>query len=92
MTQGAMNKVRLGRTDLMVTSICFGISGLGDMPDTYGCGVDDARAKATMHAILMLLPSKSAARLSADAAGEATKQPSATTPLAWLTRKPGWVP
>ena len=36
-----MNKVRLGRTDLMVTPICFGTSGLGDMPDTYGYGVDD---------------------------------------------------
>ena len=43
MTEGAMDKVRLGRTDLMVTSICFGTSGLGDMPDTYGYGVDEAR-------------------------------------------------
>ena len=46
-----MNKVRLGRTDLMVTPICFGASGLGDMPDTYGYGVDEARAKATVRAI-----------------------------------------
>jgi D-threo-aldose 1-dehydrogenase len=51
MTEGAMNKVRLGRSDLMVTSICFGTSGLGDMPDTYGYGVDEARARATMQAI-----------------------------------------
>ena len=51
MTEGSMNKVRLGRTDLMVTSICFGTSGIGDMPDTYGYGVDEARARATMHAI-----------------------------------------
>src|ERR1700760_815386 len=51
MTEGAMEKVRLGRTDLMVTSICFGTSGLGDMPDTYGYGVDEARARATLHAI-----------------------------------------
>jgi D-threo-aldose 1-dehydrogenase len=51
MTEGAMNKVRVGRTDLMVTSICFGTSGLGDMPDTYGYGVDEARAKATLKAI-----------------------------------------
>ena len=35
----------------MVTSVCFGTSGLGDMPDTYGYGVDDARARATLHAI-----------------------------------------
>ena len=46
-----MNKVRLGRTDLMVTSIGFGTSGLGDMPDTYGYGVDADRAKATVLAI-----------------------------------------
>ena len=46
-----MDKVRLGRTDLMVTSVCFGTSGLGDMPDTYGYGVDEARARATLHAI-----------------------------------------
>ena len=51
MTEGAMDKVRLGRTDLMVTSVCFGTSGLGDMPDTYGYGVDEARARATLHAI-----------------------------------------
>ena len=46
-----MNKVRLGRTDLMVTPICFGTSGLGDMPETYGYGVDAARAHATIQAI-----------------------------------------
>ena len=51
MTEGVMNKVRLGRTDLIVTAICFGTSGLGDMPDTYGYGVDEARARATMQAI-----------------------------------------
>jgi D-threo-aldose 1-dehydrogenase len=46
-----VNKVRLGRTDLLVTPICFGTSGLGDMPDTYGYGVDAERAKATVRAI-----------------------------------------
>ena len=46
-----MDKVRLGRTDMMVTSIGFGASGLGHMPDTYGYGVDEARAMATVHAI-----------------------------------------
>jgi D-threo-aldose 1-dehydrogenase len=51
MTEGVMKKVRLGRTDLMVAPICFGTSGLGDMPDTYGYGVDAERAKATMQAI-----------------------------------------
>jgi D-threo-aldose 1-dehydrogenase len=47
----SMNKVRLGRTNLMVTPICFGTSGLGDMPDTYGYSVEAERAKATVQAI-----------------------------------------
>ena len=51
MTEAAMERVRLGRTDLMVTPICFGTSGLGNMPDTYGYDVDAERAKATMQAI-----------------------------------------
>ena len=51
MAEGVMDKARLGRTDLEVTSVCFGTSGLGDMPDTYGYGVDEARAKATLSAI-----------------------------------------
>ncbi len=51
MAESVMEKVRLGRTDLMVTPLCFGASGLGDMPDTYGYGVDADRARATMHAI-----------------------------------------
>jgi D-threo-aldose 1-dehydrogenase len=46
-----MNKARLGRTGLTVTQLCFGASGLGDMPDTYGYGVDAERAKATVRAI-----------------------------------------
>src|ERR1700689_1847789 len=51
MTDSGMTKVRLGRTELRVTPICFGTSGLGDMPDTYGYGVDAERAKATVKAI-----------------------------------------
>jgi D-threo-aldose 1-dehydrogenase len=51
MAEEAANKVRLGSTDLMVTPICFGTSGLGDMPDTYGYGVDAERANATLKAI-----------------------------------------
>jgi D-threo-aldose 1-dehydrogenase len=51
MAEETMDKVRLGRTNLMVTPICFGTSGLGDMPDTYGYGVDAERAKATVKAI-----------------------------------------
>jgi D-threo-aldose 1-dehydrogenase len=51
MAEEVMPKVRLGRTDLMVTPICFGTSGLGHMPDTYGYDVDVERAKATIRAI-----------------------------------------
>jgi len=50
-SESVISKVRLGRTDLMVTPLCFGTSGLGDMPDTYGYAVDEDRARATMHAI-----------------------------------------
>lgn len=35
----------------MVTPICFGTSGLGHMPYSYGYGVDESRAKATIEAI-----------------------------------------
>ena len=48
----SVEKVRLGRTDLMVPRICFGTTGLGDMPVTYGYSVDEERAKATVLAIL----------------------------------------
>jgi D-threo-aldose 1-dehydrogenase len=46
-----MNKIRLGRTDLWVTSICFGTSWFGDMPDTHGDRVAAEREQATMRAI-----------------------------------------
>ncbi len=51
MTGDVMPRVRLGRTGIMVTPICFGTSGLGHMPDTYGYDVDVERAKATINAI-----------------------------------------
>lgn len=51
-TKSTIEKIRLGRTKLEVTPICFGTSGLGDMPDTYGYGVDEERALATVRAIL----------------------------------------
>lgn len=41
----------IGQTGLSVTSLCFGTSALGDMPDTYGYSVDEARARATLDAI-----------------------------------------
>ena len=42
----------LGATGLKIPPICFGSSGLGDMPDTYGYSVDEERALATVRAIL----------------------------------------
>jgi D-threo-aldose 1-dehydrogenase len=51
MTKSAAEKVKLGRTDVFVSRICFGASGLGDMPGTYGYGVDEGRARATIRAI-----------------------------------------
>jgi D-threo-aldose 1-dehydrogenase len=51
MPAARVDKVRLGRTDLTVSKICFGTSALGDMPDTYGFGVDEERAKETIRAI-----------------------------------------
>ena len=47
-----MERRPIGATGLSVTGITFGTSALGDMPDTYGYGVDEERARATIHAIL----------------------------------------
>ena len=47
-----MNRNPIGATGLAITPVTFGASGLGDMPDTYGYSVDDARAHATVEAVL----------------------------------------
>ncbi|MFT4639891.1 MAG: D-threo-aldose 1-dehydrogenase [Verrucomicrobiales bacterium] len=44
-------KNSIGNTGLQVGPLCFGTSGLGDMPDTYGYPVDEARALETVRAI-----------------------------------------
>lgn len=44
----------IGGTGVWVPAIGFGTSGLGDMPDTYGYGVDEARALATVRAVLAM--------------------------------------
>lgn len=44
-------RVPLGRTGLDVSRICFGMSALGNMPDTYGYAVDEERARATVRTI-----------------------------------------
>ena len=46
-----MKTREIGATGLKVPPLCFGASGLGDMPDTYGYSVDAARAEATLQAI-----------------------------------------
>ena len=46
-----MERQKIGDTGLAVTSIGFGSSGLGNMPDTYGYEVSAAQARATVEAI-----------------------------------------
>ena len=46
-----IGKVTLGRTGVSVSSLCFGLAPLGDMPDTYGYGVSIEQAHATVRAI-----------------------------------------
>ena len=46
-----MQKRPIGTTGLMVTDIGFGTAPLAGMPDTYGYSVDEATARATLHAI-----------------------------------------
>jgi D-threo-aldose 1-dehydrogenase len=52
MSEAQIGKVRLGKTGLEVSRLCFGLAPLGDMPDTYGYGVSAEQARATVHAIL----------------------------------------
>lgn len=47
-----VERVPLGRSGLAVSRIGFGAAALGDMPNTYGYGVDEGRARATVRAIL----------------------------------------
>ena len=51
MTADPIQKTLLGRTNLSVSKVCFGTSSLGDMPGTYGYGVDEGRARETIRAI-----------------------------------------
>ncbi len=46
-----IRNAKLGRTNLVVSNICFGTSALGNMPDTYGYAVDEERARETIRAI-----------------------------------------
>ncbi len=44
-------KREIKNTGVWVTPLCFGASGLGDMPDTYGYEVSAERARQTLDAI-----------------------------------------
>lgn len=46
-----MKRNPIGKTGLEVTEIGFGTAPLGGMPDTYGYTVDEATARAAIHAI-----------------------------------------
>lgn len=46
-----MEKRQIGTTGLFVTPIGFGTAALGGMPDTYGYGIDDETAHATIREI-----------------------------------------
>jgi D-threo-aldose 1-dehydrogenase len=47
-----MQTRQIGQTGLRLTPITFGAAALGDMPDTFGYSVDEARARATINRIL----------------------------------------
>ena len=47
----SMKTTPIGTSGLSITSLSFGTSALGDMPDTYGYAVDEDRALATIRAI-----------------------------------------
>jgi D-threo-aldose 1-dehydrogenase len=45
-------RTAIGKTGISVPPIAFGTSALGDMPLTYGYGVDEKRARGTIRAVL----------------------------------------
>jgi D-threo-aldose 1-dehydrogenase len=45
------SRTSIRSTGVSIPAICFGTSGLGDMPATYGYSVDDARAHKTLNTI-----------------------------------------
>jgi len=50
-TPKATEAVSLAKVNLNVPRICFGLAPLGNMPDTYGYGVSEEEAHATVNAI-----------------------------------------
>ncbi len=51
MMQNPTEKIALGRTNLFVSRLCFGLGPIGDMPDTYGHSVSVEQAHETVRAI-----------------------------------------
>ncbi len=51
MSLASTARTPIGTTGLAIPALCFGTSALGDMPETYGYPVDEARARATINAI-----------------------------------------
>ncbi|WP_273842580.1 aldo/keto reductase [Rubrobacter calidifluminis] len=48
---GALRPRELGRTGLRVTPLCYGCAPLGSMPETFGYGVPEEQALATLREI-----------------------------------------
>ncbi|WP_273886866.1 aldo/keto reductase [Rubrobacter naiadicus] len=48
---GALRPRELGRTGLRVTPLCYGCAPLGSMPETFGYGVSEEQALATLREI-----------------------------------------
>lgn len=51
MANTSIDKTRLGRTDLMVSRVCYGTGPIGHMPEVYGHGSTEELAYATVRAI-----------------------------------------
>ena len=52
MSEGRLQQTKqLGGSEVRIPPLCFGTSGLGDMPNTYGYSVDETRARSTVAAI-----------------------------------------
>ena len=49
---GPASRVTLGGTGLSVSPLCVGCAPLGDMPETFGYGVEEERAFRTLEAVL----------------------------------------
>lgn len=51
MSQNLQKMTKLERANLSIPPLCLGMTALGDMPDTYGYGVDEARAMRTLETV-----------------------------------------